>query len=255
MEHTTLQTPLQAVHDQFAAEAKARIKMDLRMDGAEITRRRMFMHDEKEAARLFPLMAARSFWLTPTLVVQARVRYEVAERDFDGDPRKRYFFPAVWASWDTKAGMRRTPAAANLEILKRSVKQSTDLMLAAHKAGVPILAGTDCGVSNNYVLPGWSMHEELEALVKAGLTPAEALRTATVNPARWRGEAATEGSIEKGKRADLVLLRSNPLNHIGSTREIEAVFLGGEHFPRSKLDAMLRIAADRTAAAWAPRSK
>ena len=255
MEHTTLQTPLQAVHDQFAAEAKARIKMDLRMDGAEITRRRMFMHDEKEAARLFPLMAARSFWLTPTLVVQARVRYEVAERDFDGDPRKRYFFPAVWASWDTKAGMRRTPAAANLEILKRSVKQSTDLMLAAHKAGVPILAGTDCGVSNNYVLPGWSMHEELEALVKAGLTPAEALRTATVNPARWRGEAATEGSIEKGKRADLVLLRSNPLNHIGSTREIEAVFLGGQHFPRSKLDAMLRIAADRTAAAWAPRSK
>ncbi len=255
MEHTTLQTPLQAVHDQYAAEAKARVKMDLRMDAAEVARRHLFMHDEKEAARLFPLMAARSFWLTPTLVVQARVRYEMAERDFDGDPRKRYFFPAIWSSWDTKAGIRRIPAAANLDILKRSVKQSTDLMLAAHKAGVPILAGTDCGVSNNYVLPGWSMHEELEALVKAGLTPAEALRTATVNPARWRGEAATEGSIEKGKRADLVLLRSNPLNHIGSTREIEAVFLGGEHFPRAKLDAMLRIAADRTTAAWAARSK
>jgi imidazolonepropionase-like amidohydrolase len=83
--------------------------------------------------------------------------------------------------------------------------------------------------------------------VKLGLTPAEALRTATVNPAKWRGESASEGTIEKGKRADLLLLRSNPLNHIESTREIEAVFLNGEHYPRTKLDAMLRIAADRAA--------
>ena len=256
MEHANLDTPLQAVHDQFAAETKARAKMDLPMDPAESAKRRMYMHDEKEAARLYPLLAARSFWLTPTLAVQARVRYEMAERNFDNDPRKRYFFPAVWSSWDAKAGIRRPPPAANLEILKRSAKRSTEHMLAAHKAGVPILAGTDCGVSNNYVLPGWSIHEELEALVKAGLTPAEALRTATVNPARWRGEEATEGTVEKGKRADLVLLRSNPLNHIGSTREIEAVFLGGEHYPRTKLDAMLRIAADRAAPAWASsRSK
>ena len=130
------------------------------------------------------------------------------------------------------------------------MKQNGELVRAAHKAGVPILAGTDCGVSNNYVLPGWSIHEELEALVRAGLTPAEALRTATLNPARWRGETATDGTIEKGKRADLVLLRSNPLNHIGSTREVEAVFLGGEYYSRNKLDALLRIAADRAANSW-----
>ena len=251
MEHSSLQAPLQAAHDQFAAETKARVKMDLRMDAAEIVRRRMFLHDAKEAARLYPLLAARSFWVTPTLHVQARVRYEIAERDFDGDPRKRYYFPAIWASWDTKTGTRRPPPPANIDLLKRAVKQYGELVLAAHQAGVPMLAGTDCGVSNNYVLPGWSIHDELEALVRAGLTPAEALRTATVNPARWRGEAATEGTIEKGKRADLVLLRSNPLNHIGSTREVEAVFLGGEYYARGKLDALLRIAADRAASAWA----
>ena len=250
MEHSTLQTPLQATHDQFAAETKARVKMDLPMDAAEINRRRIFMHDQKEAARLYPLLAARSFWVTPTLFVLARVRYEIAERDFDGDPRKRYYFPAIWASWDTKTGSRRPPPAANIDLLKRAVKQYGELVLAAHKAGVPMLAGTDCGVSNNYVLPGWSIHDELEALVRAGLTPAEALRTATVNPARWRGEGATEGTIEKGKRADLVLLRSNPLNHIGSTREVEAVFLGGEYHSRSKLDALLRSAAERAASAW-----
>lgn len=251
MEHSTLFTPLQAAQDQYASEMEARRKLELVPDVSEIARRRLFMHDANEATRLYPLLAARSFWVTPTRIVEARVRYEIAEKDFDADPRKRYFFPAIWASWDTKAGQRRPPAAAVLDLMKRSGKQSGELLMAAHKAGVPVLAGTDCGVANNYVLPGWSLHEELEAFVKLGMTPAEALRTATVNPAKWRGEAATEGTIEKGKRADLLLLRSNPLNHIGSTREIEAVILGGEPYSRAKLDAMLRIAGERTANAWA----
>ena len=69
-----------------------------------------------------------------------------------------------------------------------------------------------------------------------------------VGPVGQIGRPETNALV---KRADLVLLRSNPLNHIGSTREIEAVFLGGELYPRSKLDAMLRIAAERTAVAWA----
>ena len=249
IEHAmSLPARTQAVHDQFVTEVKARDKAGLKMDQVESTNRRIFLHDAKEAERLYPLLAARPVYVTPTLVVEARVFSEIAERDFSGDPRQRYFFPAVWASWDAKSGRRRVPQAAYLEALKRRTKLSGELTLAAHKAGVPLLAGTDCGVSNNYVLPGWSMHEELEALVRSGLTPAEALRTATVNPARWRGEEASEGTIDKGKKADLVLLRSNPLNHIASTREIEAVILGGEYHTRAKLDAMLRITAEKVAA-------
>ncbi len=252
MEHSTLGTPLQAEHDRFAAETAARRQRNLAMDVAEATRRRMFLHDPKEAEHVYAALARRPFWVTPTMVVQARVRYEIAERtDWDTDPRKRYFFPAIWKSWDTKAGVRRPPPPAVLEVLKRSIKESGEQVLAAHKAGVPILAGTDCGVSNNYVMPGWSLHEELEALVKLGLTPAEALRSATLLPAKWRNEAATEGTVETGKRADLVLLRSNPLTHISSTREIESVWIGGEYFPRARLDAILRIAAERAAPAWA----
>lgn len=252
IEHSTLDTIPQAEHDRFTVETAARKKRNLAMDSAESARRRMFLHEPKEAERLYPLLAKRPFWVTPTMVVQARVRYEIAERsDFDSDPRKRYFFPAIWQSWDTKGGRRRPPPASVLDLLKRSIEESGEQVLAAHKAGVPILAGTDCGVSNNYVLPGWSLHEELEALVKLGLTPAAALRSATLLPAKWRNEAATEGTVETGKRADLVLLRSNPLNHISSTREIESVWIGGEHYPRTKLDAMLRIAAERAAPAWA----
>ena len=69
-----------------------------------------------------------------------------------------------------------------------------------------------------------------------------------MNPSRWRGEEASEGRIDKGKKADLVLLRSHPLTHISSTREIEAVILGGEYHARAKLDAMLRVTAEKVAA-------
>jgi imidazolonepropionase-like amidohydrolase len=66
---------------------------------------------------------------------------------------------------------------------------------------------------------------------------------ATIDAARWRGEAATEGSIEKDKVADLVLLRSNPLETIRHTQEIDAVFQNGRYFDRPALDAMLARAA------------
>ena len=71
-----------------------------------------------------------------------------------------------------------------------------------------------------------------------------------MNPAKWRGELATEGTVEKGKRADLLLLRSNPLTAIAATREVEAVFLGGAYYPRSKLDAMLDVAEQRVKEAY-----
>ncbi len=87
-----------------------------------------------------------------------------------------------------------------------------------------------------------------QALVKAGLSPAEALRMATINAARWRGESATEGSVERGKVADLLILRSNPLEAIRHTQEIDAVFKSGKRYSRSDLDAMLRQVEDKVAA-------
>lgn len=250
MEHSTLTAPKQADFERFAAERQARTKAGLAMDAAEMAKRQTWMHDPDEAKRLYPLMAARPLWVTPTIAVQARVRYEIAERKFDGDPRKRYIDPAIWASWDPGAGLRKPAAASLLDVYKQQLKQGRRLTAEAHKAGVPILLGTDCGVSNNYMLPGWSTHDELAALVEAGLTQAEALRAATVTPAKWRDELSTEGTVEKGKRADLLLLRSNPLSAIAATREVEAVFLGGAYYPRAKLDAMLSVVEQRVKDAY-----
>lgn len=98
-----------------------------------------------------------------------------------------------------------------------------------HKAGVPILAGTDAvgPIAPGVDLPfGSALHDELQLLNSVGLTPLEALRAATVESARWH-RLSDRGEIGIGKRADLVLLNSNPLLNISNTRDIARVWVGG----------------------------
>lgn len=111
-----------------------------------------------------------------------------------------------------------------------------------HEAGVPILAGTDIG--NPFLIPGLSLHEELGLLVgEAGLSPLDALRTATINPARTFGLADSLGTVAEGKLADLVLLEANPLEDIGNAAAIDAVVMDGRYLDRGALDELLAEAA------------
>jgi imidazolonepropionase-like amidohydrolase len=105
-----------------------------------------------------------------------------------------------------------------------------------NEADVLLLAGTDVGIPT--LIPGLSLHEELELLVEAGLTPLEVLRTATINPARVLGQTESLGSIEVGKLADLVLLDANPLTDIRNTQRIRAVIADGRLYRRADLDAL-----------------
>jgi imidazolonepropionase-like amidohydrolase len=104
---------------------------------------------------------------------------------------------------------------------------------AASDAGVPIVAGTDTG--NPFVFPGYSMHEELELMVEAGLTPMEALVAATRRAAEMLGAEDTFGTVTAGKRADLLILGKNPLEDIRNTRTLEVVIRGGNLIDRSSL--------------------
>jgi predicted amidohydrolase YtcJ len=104
-------------------------------------------------------------------------------------------------------------------------------------AGVLLLAGTDVGIPA--LIPGISLHEELELLVEAGLTPLQALRTATINPARVLGHADSLGSVDVGKLADLVLLDGDPLADIRNTQRIRAVVADGRLYRRADLDRLL----------------
>src|SRR5215470_5077695 len=119
--------------------------------------------------------------------------------------------------------------AGSLEIHRKHL----ELVEAMHKAGVGILAGSD--FSDWALVPGVDLHNELALFVEAGFTPMEALQTATLEPAKYLGRLATQGTIEKGKIADLVLLDANPLEDISHTRMINSVVVRGRLFSITRL--------------------
>ena len=108
----------------------------------------------------------------------------------------------------------------------------------AQKLGVRLLAGTDITIP--YTFPGFSVHDELGLFVKAGLTPMQALETATTNPALILGLSKTWGQIEPGYLANLVLLDADPLADIANTKKIDAVVINGKFLDRVRLDRMLQ---------------
>jgi adenine deaminase len=93
------------------------------------------------------------------------------------------------------------------------------------------------------MVPGFSLHDELETMVDVGMSPYDVLRTSTYNPALYLGELEEFGTIEVGKRADLVLLEGNPLEDIANTRQIAGVMVRGRYFSRADLDFMLEAVA------------
>jgi imidazolonepropionase-like amidohydrolase len=126
-------------------------------------------------------------------------------------------------------------------ILRPIVPLELENVRLLNEAGVLLLAATDVGVPLQ--VPGISLHVELERLIEAGLTPLQALQTATLNPARVLDMADSLGSIERGKLADLVLLDANPLEDIRNTKKIRAVVANGRVYQRADLDQLLAASA------------
>jgi imidazolonepropionase-like amidohydrolase len=111
------------------------------------------------------------------------------------------------------------------------------LIKALHAGGAGLLLGSDA--PQMYNVPGFSTHRELEALVAAGLTPYQALETGTRNVAVFFGTLKETGTIERGKRADLVLLDADPLEDIRNTTKRSGVMLRGRWLPQAEIDAKL----------------
>ena len=106
-----------------------------------------------------------------------------------------------------------------------------------HKKNVPFMAGTDTPIG--YLIPGRSLHIELEVLVESGFSNLEAIKTATVNPATFFGLEDKTGRIKNGHKADLVILNSNPLDIIRNTQDIYAVIKNGHLLPKKSLDSLM----------------
>ena len=198
--------------------------------------------DSATTAALFERFRSNDTWQVPTLAVLYQER-EIADSTLQRNDSRLAYIPKLLRNY-----WRSLP----IDIATKMVALysfHSDLIRPLKGAGVPLLAGTD--TPNPFVYPGFSLHDELGLLVRAGLTPAEALRAATINPARFLGVTDSLGTVATGKVADLVLLDANPLTDIANTKRIRAVIQGGHLLNRKALDAMLararaRVAADRS---------
>jgi imidazolonepropionase-like amidohydrolase len=212
--------------------------------------RRAYLRDILDSAdparcqALFERFARNGTWMTPTLV--QRTAFALPDAELGRDPLRRFVLQSMRPLWDPQQDRRiqgRDPE--DREIERRFYERDLALIAPMRGAGVRFLAGTDAG--DPYSIPGYSLHRELELLVQAGLTPMEALQSATRNAAEFLQRSDRYGTIERGKIADLVLLNADPIRDIRNTRAIAAVVLGGRYFDRGALDRLLEDAA--TAAA------
>ncbi|HWW75252.1 MAG TPA: amidohydrolase family protein, partial [Pyrinomonadaceae bacterium] len=119
--------------------------------------------------------------------------------------------------------------AASVPTARATVERFRDAVAALHRAGLPIVAGTD------QVVPGHSLHRELELYVEAGFTPLEAIQAATIVPARVMKLDKELGTVEPGKLADLIILDANPLEDIHNTRRVRKVVSNGRVFDAAPL--------------------
>jgi len=191
--------------------------------------------DEKKASALFARFVKNGTWMSPTLSVLRGVAFS-GDADFRIDPRIKYIPDFLKQQWEGAYGWKEHTPEFNAQA-KRVFQKQLEVVGMMNRAGVRIIAGTD--TANPFVFPGFSLHDELVLLVQAGLTPAEALRTATINPVEYFDMEKSLGTVEKGKIADLVLLDANPLTDINNTRKIAAVILGGRYMPERTLKEML----------------
>lgn len=195
-------------------------------------------HDEALCAAEFETLVRNDTWYVPTHVTRRMDAY-ADDPDFRDDPRRGYIPAFAWKEWQADADrmIALDPSPEGRRIMRGFYETGLAVTGRAHRAGVGIALGTDAG--DTYVFPGSGAHDELGELVKAGLTPAEALAAATIRAAEFLRVADELGTVEPGKRADLLLLGGNPLEDIAHTREIEMVIFGGRPHDRAALDAML----------------
>jgi hypothetical protein len=192
-------------------------------------------YDQEKARALFLQIAQSSTWQVPTLV-RTQAGSRIDDPNLESDPRLRYVPASVREQWNPNR-LRKSTSPEELAELKAEAAHALELVKAMHGAGVQFMAGTDG--PDPFVFPGFSLHDELEWLVKSGFTPLQALQAATFNPALFFAKLDKYGVAETGHAADLVLLDDNPLQDISNTRKIFGVVVGGKYYSREALDKML----------------
>ena len=204
----------------------------------EDTKLLLSTHDDAKCQKLIALLAQTHTWLVPTMVWN-RQGTLLDQVDLAHQPLDKYV-PAYWreVTWKRFYDQMMPGVKADaLSVRQQEIAEMIRMIGVLHKGAVEFMAGTDTA-PGIYVMPGFSLHDELANFVEAGFSPMDALATATSNPAKFLGRDDM-GAVAPGNVADLVLLDKNPLADIRNTRAVFAVVADGRYYDRAHLEALL----------------
>ncbi len=197
-----------------------------------------------EYARLKKL----GIYVTPTLNMSRILTY-LDREDHRNDAGLALVGPGLRKTYEWRVERAAKSTPAQVEARHKEYQLSVKVLPMLRDAGIPILAGTDTGYLNSFNYPGIGLHDELQRYVEAGLTPREALASATQTGPQFLGHADRYGAVAKGKAADILILDANPLQDISATRAIRGVVTKGQWLDRAALDKLLEQAKAKAAGA------
>ncbi len=211
---------------------------------AQFMRKMLRNQNSQNCARLMDLMASSATYWVPTLTT-LKMSAMSREPSFRRDKRLEYIpyivHKLLWEQDINRASQKGFDQQLAF-VHEDFYREASAHVGLANRRGVKLLAGTDN--IDTYVFTGASLHDELGMLVDAGLTPLQAIQTATINPARFSNLESDFGSVEVGKQADLLLLNTNPLLNIQNTTDIYGVMFAGQYFDQEAMSALDNFAVE-----------
>lgn len=199
--------------------------------------------NKEEALEIMGLMKEQNTHWVPTLQTLKMGAF-ASDSTFVNNPNLKYI-PTIrrkaWWGPDLSRYTKKNAGESEESVDMKFYKASQQQVAMAQERGVLIMMGTD--VTDTYVFPGYSAHIELKDLTLSGLSNVDALRTATIIPAKYCGLEKDHGTVEEGKFADIVLLTENPLENIENTQSISGVILNGVYYDSKKLESLKEATA------------
>lgn len=195
-------------------------------------------YDPGLAHEVFKKMSAENVFVTPTLYIGTTLS-EILEKDHSKDSLLNYIGSGIQETYKGRIEGAKRAQASGSQMRQKMEAISARMIRPMFEAGVPILAGSDCGAFNSFVYPGESLLGELNSLVEAGLTPREALETSVINGPKFFDLQDYYGSIAEGRVAHMILLDNNPLEDLRNLKDPVAVIKSGKIYNRKTLAALM----------------
>ena len=211
---------------------------------ADVWQQLLDAQDASLCQQKMQMLADSNSWWSPTLLT-LQLGAKAMEPQFREDTRLNtvpWLLRQLWAG-DADGAVERGRAANGRYPQQQAFALALTQLKQAHQLGVKIIAGTDA--PDSFVFTGTGLHDELALYVQAGLTPLQALQTATVNAARYSGTADRSGQIAVGFDADLVLLSANPLMDIQALRQVQGLVIAGQWYDEPRLAQLQKFALDQ----------